>query len=150
LDIGALLTLNQNPQLTSETWRIRVKLLAMYSPQLLAQFENQRYVGDLPDADVSVQVENPACGDILRLSLRFEGDRITDARFRARGCVAAIACGSQLCALLVGKSAAEARALTPKDIVSALAGLPEASTHASHLAIDALKAALSQSAASAA
>lgn len=121
----------------------------MYSPQLLAQFENARFVGDLPGADVSVQVENPACGDILRLSLKVDGGRITDARFRARGCVAAIACGSQLCEMLVGKSAAEARTLGREQIVSALGGLPEASTHASHLAIDSLRAALQKNAASA-
>jgi nitrogen fixation protein NifU and related proteins len=122
----------------------------MYSPALLAQFENQRFVGDLPDADVSAQVENPACGDILRLSLKLSRDHITGARFRARGCVAAIACGSQLCEMLVGKSLAEARTLQRDQIVSALGGLPEASTHASHLAIDALRAAFHKTAAGAA
>ena len=96
----------------------------------------------MPDADVYVQVDNPACGDILRLALKTEQGQISDARFRARGCVAAIASASQLCELIVGRSIGDARALRREDIVAALGGLPEASVHASHLAIDALKAAL--------
>ena len=114
----------------------------MYSPRVLAHFENERFAGELPDADVSVQVDNPACGDILRLSLKTQDGRISDARFRARGCVASIASASQLCELLVGRSVADARALRREEIVAALGGMPEASVHASHLALDALKAAL--------
>jgi nitrogen fixation NifU-like protein len=116
----------------------------MYSPRLLAQFQNQQFAGEMPEADVYVQVDNPACGDILRLALKTDDGRISDARFRARGCVAAIASASQLCELLVGRSMADARALRREDIVAALGGLPEASVHASHLAMDALKAALRQ------
>jgi NifU-like protein involved in Fe-S cluster formation len=114
----------------------------MYSPRVLAQFQNERFAGEMPDADVYVQVDNPACGDILRLALKTEDGRISDARFRARGCVASIASASQLCELLIGRSVAEARALRREEIVAALGGLPEASVHASHLAVDALKAAL--------
>jgi nitrogen fixation NifU-like protein len=114
----------------------------MYSPRVLAQFQNEKFAGELPDADVYVQVDNPACGDILRLALKADDERISDARFRARGCVAAIACASQLCELLVGRSVVEARGLRREEVVAALGGLPEASVHASHLAVDALKAAL--------
>jgi nitrogen fixation NifU-like protein len=114
----------------------------MYSPAVLAHFQNQRFVGDLPDADAYIQVDNPACGDILRLCLKLQDGRISDARFRARGCVASIACASQLCEMLVGKNLPEIRTLRREDIINALGGLPEASTHASHLAFDALKAAL--------
>jgi nitrogen fixation protein NifU and related proteins len=114
----------------------------MYSAQLLAQFQNPRFVGDLPDAEAHVQVDNPACGDILHFCVKLADGHIADARFRARGCVAAIASGSQLCEMLVGKSIADARRLTREQLVAALGGLPPASTHASHLAFDALHAAL--------
>jgi nitrogen fixation protein NifU and related proteins len=114
----------------------------MYSPQLLAQFENPRFVGELADADVSVQQENPACGDILRLTLKWHAGHIAQARFRAKGCVAAIASGSQLCEMLEGKSTEQLRKLRREEIVVALGGLPEASTHASHLVFDVLQAAL--------
>jgi len=68
----------------------------MYSAQVLDHFQNPRGVGELPDATVSVEVQNPACGDVMRLSLRVVDGRVVDARFRAKGCVPAIACGSRL------------------------------------------------------
>lgn len=116
----------------------------MYSRQVLEHFQNTRNVGDLPDATTYVRVDNPACGDTLQLALKVEGERITDAKFRARGCVAAIACASQLTELICGAHLAQVRALRPEQLVQALGGLPEASTHASQLAIDALTAALKQ------
>ncbi len=47
----------------------------MYSERLLDHFQNPRNVGELPPPAVTVEVSNPACGDILRLSVRFEKDR---------------------------------------------------------------------------
>jgi nitrogen fixation NifU-like protein len=116
----------------------------MYSRQVLEHFQDTRNVGDLPDANAYVRVDNPACGDVLQLALKVERDRISKAKFRARGCVAAIACASQLTELISGLSLAEARALRREHLVKAIGGLPEASTHASHLAMDALTAALKQ------
>jgi nitrogen fixation NifU-like protein len=114
----------------------------MYSPQLLDHFQNPRNAGEVPDADAAAQVENPACGDVLRLTLRVAGGRIVDIRFKAKGCVPAMACGSALTDLVRGKSPSEAKALRREDVVKAVGGLPEASAHAGHLAMDALAAAL--------
>ncbi|MBV8051594.1 MAG: iron-sulfur cluster assembly scaffold protein [Acidobacteriaceae bacterium] len=116
----------------------------MYSAQLLDHFEHPRNPGEIADPDGSAQVENPACGDVLKLTVKLEGDRITDIRFRAKGCVPAMACGSAVTELVKGKTVAEARKLQPCDVVETVAGVPEASSHASHLAIDALSAALKQ------
>ncbi len=116
----------------------------MYSPQVLDHFEHPRNVGDLQDGSATVQLENPACGDILRLSMKVQDERIVEVRYRAKGCVPAIACGSLLTELLRGKTLAEARAVNRQRIVDEIGGLPEASTHASHLAIDALGAALKE------
>jgi nitrogen fixation NifU-like protein len=115
-----------------------------YSPQLLDHFEHPRNVGEIEGADAIANVENPACGDMMRLSLKLDAGRITEVRFRTRGCVPSIACGSALTEMLVGKSPAEARALRREDLVAAVGGLGNASTHASHLAMDALTAALTQ------
>lgn len=120
------------------------KLPAMYSQRVLQQFQNTKRVGELTDADAYVQVDNPACGDILRVSLKVREGSIADVRFRARGCVAAIACGAQLAEMICDRPVAEARDLKREDLISALDGLPEASVHASQLAIDALRAALKQ------
>ncbi len=114
----------------------------MYSPEVLDHFEHPRNVGAVEQPDASVRLENPACGDVLELTLKIAGGLILAARFRAKGCVPAIACGSQLTEMLRDCTVAEARALRREDLVEALGGLPQASTHAGQLAIDALGAAL--------
>lgn len=116
----------------------------MYSAQLLDHFQNPRNAGEIADADAAAEIENPACGDVLRLTLKAGGGRITGARFKAKGCVASIACGSALTELIVGKTVNEAQELRREDVIAAVGGLPQASTHASQLALDALSAALSQ------
>lgn len=114
----------------------------VYSTQTLDHFQNPRNAGDVPNPDATAQIENPACGDILKLTLRMIGGRIGEIRFRAKGCVPAMACASLLTELAQEKTPAEARKLTGEDLIVAMGGLPEASTHASHLAIDALHAVL--------
>ncbi|HXZ39149.1 MAG TPA: iron-sulfur cluster assembly scaffold protein [Terriglobales bacterium] len=114
----------------------------MYSPQLLDHFEHPRNPGEVSNPDASAQVENPACGDILKLTLQVNDGRVSEIRFRAKGCVPAMACGSAITELVKGKTLEEAGRLRPQDVSNALGGLPEASSHASHLAIDALWAAL--------
>jgi nitrogen fixation NifU-like protein len=116
----------------------------MYSAQALDHFQNPRNAGDIADADASAEIENPACGDVLRLSLKVSAGRIIVARFKAKGCVAAIACGSALAEVIVGKTLNQAQRLTRQELVTAVGGLPQASTHAAQLALDALSAALSQ------
>jgi nitrogen fixation NifU-like protein len=116
----------------------------MYSAQLLDHFQNPRNAGDVADADATAEIENPACGDILRLSLKIHAGRIAQARFKAKGCVPAIACGSALTELIMGKTLSEARSLQREEIVKAVGGLPQGSTHAAQLALDILLAAASQ------
>ena len=57
----------------------------MYSAELLDHFQNPRNVGDVADADAVAEIENPACGDVLRLSLKLDAQRILVARFIALG-----------------------------------------------------------------
>jgi nitrogen fixation protein NifU and related proteins len=119
-------------------------ILTMYSAQLLDYFQNPRNPGDVADADASIELENPACGDILRISAKMADGRIAEIRFKAKGCVPAMACGSALTELVAGRTLEEARALTSDDLLRKLGRLPEASSHASHLAMDALTALLSK------
>ena len=113
-----------------------------YSSKLLDHFQNPRNAGDIAGADAVAETENPVCGDVLRLSLRIERGLIAEARFKARGCVPSIACGSALTELIIRKSVIEARKLTPGDVISSVGGLPPASNHAAQLALDVLRAAL--------
>ena len=116
----------------------------MYSQQLLDHFQNPRNAGDLPEADATVELENPVCGDVIRLSLQLQDGRIQAIRFKAKGCVPAMACASALTEMVLGKTPAEVRKLSREDLTDAVGGLPQASSHAAQLALDALSAALAQ------
>ena len=124
-------------------WLFRIEP-TMYSPQLLDHFQNPRNAGEIADADAAAELENPACGDVLQLTLKISEGRIAEARFKAKGCVAAIACASALTELIAEKTLQEAQKLRPEDVSAAVGGLPQASNHAAQLALDALAAALSR------
>ena len=112
----------------------------MYSERLLDHFQNPRNVGELPLPAVTVEVSNPVCGDILRLSVEFRDGRVAEARYKTRGCTASIAAGSALTTLLIGKTPAEIAAIGPADVDSAVGGLSAESKHAALLAVDAVRA----------
>jgi nitrogen fixation protein NifU and related proteins len=118
----------------------------LFNDVVLEHFRNPHNAGDLSDATATVEVSNPVCGDILRLSVRMEGQNIAAARFKTQGCVAAIAACSVLTDLLLGKSAEELRAIiptiVPQQISTALGGLPPATFHAAQLCGDAVAALL--------
>jgi nitrogen fixation protein NifU and related proteins len=109
-----------------------------YSTTVLDHFEHPRNVGDLPGADAEVRLEHPVCGDILKLAVKLDAGRIEQVRVRIRGCVAAIAAGSCLTEMIRGKTVTEARAVSREQLLEALGGLPNASVHATHLAMDVL------------
>lgn len=87
-------------------------------------------------------MENPACGDVLKLTAKLIDGRIGEIKFLAQGCVPAIACGSALTELVRGKTPKDVAKVSREELVRELGDLPEASTHASHLAMDALAALL--------
>lgn len=122
--------------------RARVYNRAVYSPEVLDHFQNPRNAGDVEAPDALALMENPACGDVLKLTLKLDGQRIADIRFRAKGCVPAMACGSALTELVKGRTVEEARLVSREELVQNVGGLPQASVHASHLAVDTLTALL--------
>src|SRR6185369_16824483 len=116
----------------------------MYSERLLEYFQNPRNVGELAPPAVTVEVTNPACGDILRLSARFEGDVAVEVRYKVRGCTSSIAAGSALTEWLTGKSRLEMQTFLPATVDEAVGGLPAESKHAAALCKDGVKALLRQ------
>jgi len=113
----------------------------MYSARLLDHFQNPRNAGELPPPAVTIEVSNPACGDILRLSARLNAEgRIAEARFKSRGCTASIAAGSALTEWLLGKTPREADAIRAVDVEDTLGGLEPESKHAAVLCVDAARA----------
>ncbi len=114
----------------------------MYSERLLDHFRNPRNVGELPPPAVTVEVSNPVCGDILRLSVRFEDAAAAEVRYKVRGCTASIAAGSALTEWLRGKSRAEMAAVSAAVVEEAAGGLRAESKHAAVLCVDAVRALL--------
>jgi nitrogen fixation protein NifU and related proteins len=112
----------------------------MHSERLLEHLRNPRNAGELPPPAITVNVSNPACGDILRLSALFENGRVAEARFQTRGCTASIAASSALTEWMTGKSREELKSLTPQIIEDLVGGLEPASKHAAILCIDGVKA----------
>ncbi len=117
----------------------------MYSTAFTDHLTNPRNVGELADANARAEETNPVCGDRLRLHLRVRDGRVEAAQFLAYGCPPTLACGSALTEMLQGRSVAEAKALTRKELVEAIGGLPPRKQHAAALAIETLKSALRSS-----
>ena len=111
----------------------------MYSHQVLDHFERPRNAGELPGASIVVDATNPVCGDILRLGVRVENGRVREARFKAQGCVTAMACASWVAEWVVGKCVEELRELTAAQIAEEMGGLAAATMHGAVLACDGVR-----------
>jgi len=114
----------------------------MYSERLLDHFQNPRNVGELGPPALTVEVSNPACGDILRLSVQFEGDVVAQARYLTRGCTASIAAGSALTECMLGKTRAELAQIQAAAIEDEVGGLAAESKHVAVLCVEGVRAIL--------
>jgi nitrogen fixation NifU-like protein len=114
----------------------------MFSATILDHFEHPRNAGELAPPSIMVEATNPVCGDILRLWVLVDQGRISDIRFKAKGCVASIASSSMLTELVKGKTIEQASAISSDGLAAALGGLPAESGHAAELAEEALRSAL--------
>jgi nitrogen fixation NifU-like protein len=115
-----------------------------YSATVMDHFMNPRNVGDLPDAHGAGMASNPQDGDTVRFAIRVAGGVIEAARFKAQGCVAAIAGSSALTELVQGKGLKEALAITKDDLAAALDGLSERKQACSLTCLEALRLAVEQ------
>lgn len=118
----------------------------MYSELLLDHFKNPRNVGDLEDPAVRVQAENPICGDILKLAVRWEQGQVAQVRYKVRGCTASIAAGSALSEWLQGRTRPELQSLNAAAVDALVGGLSNESKHVAVLMVDGVKALLRASA----
>ncbi len=113
-----------------------------YSAIVLDHVRNPRNVGELPDANARASVRSSADGDILQLHLNVEGGIVREARFKVYGCGAAIAAGSVLTELVLGKSTGQLRNITNEHLSALLGGLSPEKVHCSVLAEQAIHEAL--------
>lgn len=116
--------------------------MALYTETVMDHFTHPRNVGEIPDADGVGEVGNAKCGDIMKMYLKIKDDRIEDVKFETFGCGSAIASSSMATELIKGKTIEEALAVTNKQVVDALGGLPAYKLHCSVLAEESIKAAV--------
>ena len=116
--------------------------MALYTETVMDHFTHPRNVGEIPDADGVGEVGNAKCGDIMKMYLKIKNDRIEDVKFETFGCGSAIASSSMATELIKGKTIEEALAVTNKQVVDALGGLPAYKLHCSVLAEESIKAAV--------
>lgn len=114
----------------------------MYTKKVMDIFQNPKHVGVIRGADGVGQVGNAVCGDIMKITIKVEDNKIVDAKFKTFGCVAAIASSSVACGLIIGKTLEEAKALTNKQVLEVLGEVPANKIHCSVLAEEAINLAI--------
>ena len=115
-----------------------------YSDKVLDHYNHPRNVGSLDKNSDGVGtgiVGAPECGDVMKLQIQVEGDRIVDAKFKTFGCGSAIASSSLATEWIKGKTLDEAMGIKNTQIVEELS-LPPVKIHCSVLAEDAIKSAV--------
>jgi len=115
---------------------------SLYSKKVMEHFQHPRNVGEIENPDGVGHVGNPICGDVMKLYIKVEDDKIVDAKFKTFGCGAAIATSSMVTEIVKGKTIEEALRISNRAVAEALDGLPPIKMHCSVLAEDALKAAI--------
>ena len=113
-----------------------------YNATVMDHFQTPRNAGDMENPSCIGLARNSDCGDLLKLYLRIEDERIVDAKFKTYGCGAAIASSSKLTEMLIGRTLEAAARIKNTDVAEALGGLPAHKVHCSVLAQQATAAAL--------
>ena len=116
--------------------------MALYTETVMDHFMHPRNVGEIENPDGVGQVGNAQCGDIMKMYLKIKDNVIEDVKFETFGCGSAIASSSMATELIKGKTIEDALAVTNKQVVDALGGLPAHKLHCSVLAEEAIKAAV--------
>ena len=116
--------------------------MALYTDTVMDHFQHPRNVGSIENADGIGEVGNAKCGDIMKMYLKIQDNVITDVKFETFGCGSAIASSSMATEMIKGKTVDEALAVTNKQVVDALGGLPAHKLHCSVLAEEAIKSAI--------
>ena len=102
--------------------------MALYSEKVMDHFQHPRNVGIIENADGIGEVGNAKCGDIMKIYLKIDDDKISDVKFETFGCGSAIATSSIATEMIKGRTIEEALKLSNKAVVEALgAGAPPVS-----------------------
>lgn len=88
----------------------------LYREHILDHYRHPRNQGTLDNADISSELDNMVCGDVVRLDVRLQDGRVSEARFSGRGCVISMASASMLTEETLGKTVEELKALRDEDV----------------------------------
>ena len=113
-----------------------------YSKKVMDHFRNPRNMGEIKNPDGVATVGNQLCGDVMKIYIKVEKDKLKDVKFQTLGCGAAIATSSILTEKAKGKTLKQAQKIDKQKIIDSLGGLPPAKIHCSVLAADGLKKAI--------
>ena len=116
--------------------------MALYSDIVMDHFMHPRNVGEIENPDGVGQVGNAKCGDIMKMYLKIRDNVIQDVKFETLGCGSAIASSSMATEMIKGKTIDQALAVTNRQVVDALGGLPAHKLHCSVLAEESIKSAI--------
>ena len=116
--------------------------MGLYNDKVMEHFMNPRNVGEMENPDGQGTYGSPVCGDMMQIQIKVENDVITDAKFKTFGCGSAIASSSMATEMIIGKTIDEALAISNKQIIDELGGLPPVKVHCSVLADHAIKCAI--------
>jgi len=113
-----------------------------YTKKAIDHFMKPKNFGIIKDADGIGSVGNLKCGDLMKIYIKMNKNKIKDVKFHTLGCAAAIATSDVICEMSKGKTTEEALKITYQDIASELGDLPKVKMHCATLAQEGLKSAI--------
>ena len=114
----------------------------VYTEKVMDLFMNPKNAGRMEDPDGVGEVGNARCGDIMKIYIRVKDEKIEDISFETFGCASAIASSSMVTEMVKGMTLDQALAISNKEVVNALGGLPPQKIHCSVLAEEGIQAAI--------
>jgi nitrogen fixation NifU-like protein len=117
-------------------------VMDVYTEKVMDLFMNPKNAGRMEDPDGVGEVGNARCGDIMKIYIRVKDERIEDISFETFGCASAIASSSMVTEMVKGMTLDQALAISNKEVVNALGGLPPQKIHCSVLAEEGIRAAI--------
>jgi nitrogen fixation protein NifU and related proteins len=114
----------------------------MFTEEVLKRFKNPKNAGELKNYNAIGESGDPECSDVIRLFIRFENDKVIDAKFQVYGCPGAISTTDVFVDMIKGKTIEVASQISEKDISDALSGLPISHMHCSSLPMEAFRKAV--------
>jgi len=114
-----------------------------YGASAINYYVEKSYMGDLPDADhVSEMVGT--CGDTMKIYLKLDNEKITDARYQVLGCAGAVSAAMAIAEAIKGKTLAQAKEINDGHIFKLLGNIPEKKHHCIQLAVKTMHKAIDE------